>query len=165
MIDGVVVKKLKVHVDGRGFLMELLRSDDPIFRQFGQVYITGCKRGVAKGWHYHKEQTDHFVCVLGRALVVLVDLREGSPTKGQVEEHILVAPGAEFPAGRPGDTSILLRIPPLVVHGFTALDCPEARIVNTPDILYRYDQPDEYRHPWNSADIPYRWPTEVTQGG
>ena len=32
MIDGVEVKQLAKHADERGFLMELLRSDDPIFR-------------------------------------------------------------------------------------------------------------------------------------
>ncbi len=49
MIAGVVVKPLKLIPDDRGFLMEMLRSDDPIFEGFGQVYITGCKEGVASG--------------------------------------------------------------------------------------------------------------------
>ena len=25
--------------------------------------------------------------------------------------------------------------------------------------------PDEYRYPWNSPDIPYRWPSDVVRGG
>ena len=37
MIDGVVVKQLKVIPDERGFLMEMLRVDDPFFQQFGQA--------------------------------------------------------------------------------------------------------------------------------
>ncbi|MEW6323755.1 MAG: dTDP-4-dehydrorhamnose 3,5-epimerase family protein [Nitrospirota bacterium] len=159
MIHGVLIKDLKVLSDDRGFLMEMLRSDEPMYERFGQVYITGCKRGVVKGWHYHKEQTDHFICVLGRALVVLYDPRDGSPTKGAVEEYYLEAPPA---ASRP---SILLKIPPYVYHGFTPSGCDEARIINVPTLPYRHEQPDEFRHPWNSADIPYRWPADITRGG
>ncbi len=159
MIQGVQVKTLKLIPDERGFLMEMLRSDEPIFERFGQVYLTGCRRGAAKAWHYHKEQTDHFVCILGKALVVLYDLRETSPTFRVVEEYILEAPPCR--SGRP----ILLKIPPFVVHGFTALEGEEARIVNIPTVPYRYEDPDEFRFPWNSPEIPYTWPVDVTKGG
>jgi len=159
MIYGVATKTLKPLVDERGFLMEMLRADEPIFERFGQVYVTGCRRGVAKGWHYHKLQADHFVCLSGCALVVLYDGREESPTRGEVQEFVLVAPPSADPA------PMLLKIPPRVVHGFTAHDCDEARIVNVPTLPYRYAEPDEFRYPWNSPDIPYRWPADVTQGG
>jgi dTDP-4-dehydrorhamnose 3,5-epimerase len=94
MIDGVVIKSLKVLPDDRRFLMELLRSDEAVFEAFGQVYITGCKAGVAKGWHYHGEQSHHFACVAGTALLVLCDNRANSPTCGKVEELNLDAPPA-----------------------------------------------------------------------
>lgn len=157
MIHDVQIKKLKLLPDDRGFLMEMLRCDDEVYKGFGQVYITGCIRGVAKGWHYHKEQIDHFVCVYGKALVVLCDTREGSPTYGQYQEFILEAP--------PAPTPILLQIPRLVIHGFTAYECDEARIINVPTLPYRYEKPDEYRYPWNSEEIPYKWPSYVTRGG
>jgi dTDP-4-dehydrorhamnose 3,5-epimerase len=159
MIQGVQTKALKLIPDDRGFLMEMLRADEALFTAFGQVYITGCKRGVAKAWHYHKEQTDHFVCVAGMALVVLCDMREGSPTQRQVSEFILEAPPCQQ------HQPLLLQIPPGVVHGFTALHCDEARIINIPTLPYRYDNPDEYRYPWDSQAIPYTWPHEVTRGG
>lgn len=159
LIEGVKTKTLKAIADERGFLMEILRSDDSIFEGFGQIYITGCKEGVAKAWHYHKEQADHFVCVLGKALIVLYDMREGSTSFGEVQELILEAPPCK-------DTSpILLKIPPLVVHGFTALEGPEARIINIPTLPYRYQNPDEFRYPWNSPAIPYRWSPQVVMGG
>jgi len=162
-IEGVRIKRLKLIPDDRGFLMEMLRCDDEIFKGFGQVYITGCIRGVAKAWHYHREQTDNFVCVYGTALVVLYDMREDSPTYGRVAEFILNQP-SQVPDEGPGE-HILLQIPPLVVHGFTAYECPEARIVNVPTRPYRYDNPDEYRYPWNSEEIPYNWPEYVIRGG
>jgi dTDP-4-dehydrorhamnose 3,5-epimerase len=52
-----------------------------------------------------------------------------------------------------------------VLHGFTALDCEEACVVNVPTLPYRYVNPDEYRYPWDSRDIPYTWPACVTRGG
>jgi len=57
-IDGVIIKSLKVIPDERGWLMEILRCDDKIFKQFGQVYLSTAYPGVVKGWHYHKKQTD-----------------------------------------------------------------------------------------------------------
>jgi dTDP-4-dehydrorhamnose 3,5-epimerase len=157
MIEGVKIKKLKCIPDKRGFLMEMLRSDDELFKGFGQVYITGCKKGIAKGWHYHKLQTDNFICVLGKALVPLYDLRENSKTKGEVNEFIIKAPLTE--------ENLLLQIPPGVVHGFTPLDCDEIRIINIPNFPYKYDSPDEYRYSWNSKEIPFIWPDFVVDGG
>ena len=159
MIQGVQVKPLTVRPDDRGFLMEMLREDEPLFERFGQVYLTGCLRGVAKGWHYHKEQTDHFICVGGTALVVLYDPRATSPTRGTVEEFILHSPPSQEPP------PLLVKIPPLILHGFTASGCEEARIINVPTLPYRRDAPDEYRIPWNSPEVPYRWPADVTRGG
>ncbi len=172
MIEDVRIKRLKVIHDERGFLMEMLRRDDPIFEDFGQVYITGCKRGVAKGWHYHRKQTDHFVCVSGRALVVLYDNREGSPTKGEVNEFILESPifnsdnSSDILDINPVESGcILLKIPPLVLHGFTSIDGEETSIINVPTLPYNRKEPDEYRYPWDSKDIPYAWPAFVRKGG
>ncbi|MFA5022233.1 MAG: dTDP-4-dehydrorhamnose 3,5-epimerase family protein [Patescibacteria group bacterium] len=158
MIDGVKIKELKVLNDDRGFLMEMVRNDDEIFEKFGQAYMTGVKRGVAKGWHYHKIQNDHFVCVWGKALVVLYDARVDSPTKGEVQEFILAAPSV---LGQ----QLVLKIPKGVYHGFTAVDCDEARIINLPTEKYNYQEPDEHRCAWNSPEVPYQWPKEVTMGG
>lgn len=158
MIDGIKIKNLKSIRDDRGWLMEILRSDEPVFKKFGQVYITSCKQNVAKAWHYHKKQTDTFVCVFGKALVVLFDIRKDSQTEGKVEEYILSDPSHE-------ENLILLQIPPMVVHGFTALDCEEVRIVNVPDLPYNRDNPDEFRMPWDGKEVPYKWPENVKRGG
>ncbi len=73
LIHGVTVKKLQIHCDERGRLMEMIRADDRELKQlkFGQVYMTTAYPGVTKAWHYHKKQTDHFVCVRGMMKVVL----------------------------------------------------------------------------------------------
>ncbi len=151
LIDGAAVKKLRMIPDERGYLMEMLRSDWPEFMKFGQSYVTCCYPGIYKAWHYHRMQWDHFVCVSGMAKVVLYDNRENSRTKGLINEfHI----GCLNP--------VLLKIPPLVYHGFTAEGGQPALIVNSPTELYDYNQPDEYRLPYNDPSIPYTW--EVRHG-
>jgi dTDP-4-dehydrorhamnose 3,5-epimerase len=50
-----------------------------------------------------------------------------------------------------------LKIPPLVMHGFKGIGPEMALIVNVPTELYRYVEPDEYRVPWDSPEIPYDW--------
>ena len=145
MIDGVRVKKLKVLPDERGRLMEILRSDDEIFQQFGQVYITAVYPGVVKAWHYHKVQTDNFCVIHGMMKVVLYDDREDSPTKGQVNEFFM---GQHNP--------IVLQIPKGLFHGFKCISDHEAICLNVPTACYNYEQPDEYREPAHGK-IPYDW--------
>lgn len=146
MIEGVRVKQLKVIPDERGHLMEMLRSDDELFRGFGQVYITTAYPGAVKAWHYHKKQWDHFVCVRGMMKVVLYDNREGSSTHGEVNEFFM---GDHRP--------ILLQIPPLVYHGFKCVSDVEAMVVNCPTEVFVYDDPDEFRVDPHDNDIPYDW--------
>jgi dTDP-4-dehydrorhamnose 3,5-epimerase len=146
MIDGVMVKALKVIPDERGRLMEILRCDDEMFRKFGQVYLTTGYPGVVKAWHYHKTQTDHFCVIKGMMKVALYDSRDGSPTKGEVDEFFL---GEHRP--------ILLRIPSLVYHGFKTVSTEEALLINIPTEPYRYADPDEFRVPPHDNDIPYSW--------
>ena len=47
-IDGVHVKPLKLIADERGYLMEMLRVDDPFFSKFGQAYVSATYPGVVK---------------------------------------------------------------------------------------------------------------------
>lgn len=146
MIHGVSVKKLKAIPDERGRVMEILRSDDDIFRKFGQVYITTAYPGVVKGWHYHKTQTDYFTCVAGMMKLALYDPREGSPTKGEVNEFFI---GVDSPA--------LVVIPPGVLHGFKCIGETEAMVINCPTEPYNPKAPDEFRIDARSKDVPYDW--------
>jgi dTDP-4-dehydrorhamnose 3,5-epimerase len=146
MINGVTVKKLRVIADERGRLMEILRSDDEFFSRFGQVYMTTAYPGVVKGWHYHKRQADHVAVVQGMLKLVLYDSRDDSPTKGEINEFFL---GRHNP--------VLVKIPPLVLHGFKCISQDEAICINVPSEVYDYDQPDEFRVDPHKNDIPYLW--------
>ncbi|MFZ3115862.1 MAG: dTDP-4-dehydrorhamnose 3,5-epimerase family protein [Syntrophales bacterium] len=146
MINGVVIKNLKVLPDERGRLMEILRADDELFRQFGQVYMTSAYPGVVKGWHYHKKQFDNMAVVKGMMKIVLYDGRPDSPTYGKVKE---IFAGDHHP--------VLVHIPPYVYHGFKCISLEEALVVNIPNEPYNYTEPDEFRLDPHTSEIPYQW--------
>lgn len=148
-IEGLIIKKLRVIPDERGFLMEMLRCDDDFFKAFGQVYLSVAYPGVVKGWHYHKHQTDHFAAVKGMLKVVLYDMRKGSKTEGVINEFFI---GEKNP--------VLLVIPPMVVHGMKAIGTEPGYLVNCPDKPYNYDKPDEHRIDPHGGEIPYDWGRE-----
>jgi dTDP-4-dehydrorhamnose 3,5-epimerase len=151
MIDGVCVKPLKVIPDERGRLMEILRCDDREFVGFGQIYMTTIYPGIVKAWHYHHKQIDHMAVVKGMMKLVLYDDREGSPTRGEVNEFFV---GEHRP--------ILVQIPRGVLHGIKGIGTEEAIVVNLVTEPYNREQPDEFRIEPHSAAIPYQW--EVKEG-
>ena len=146
MIEGVIVKNLKVIPDERGRLMEMLRADDELFVKFGQVYMTTAYPGVVKGWHYHKKQIDNMVVIKGMMKVVLYDSRKDSKTYGEVNEFFM---GEHNPT--------LVQIPQFVYHGFKCISEEESMAINCPTEVYSYDKPDEFRLDPHKNDIPYDW--------
>jgi dTDP-4-dehydrorhamnose 3,5-epimerase len=145
-IQGVLTKNLKVIPDERGWLMEILRCDDELFKKFGQVYLTTAYPGVVKAWHYHKKQTDNFTCIHGTMKVALYDARPDSPTCNVLMEFFI------------GDRNpLLIQVPPGVYHGFKAVGNETAFFVNIPTLPYDYREPDEYRLPPDTKEIPYEW--------
>jgi len=146
MIEGVKTKNLRVVPDERGWLMEILRCDDEIFKSFGQVYLTTAYPGVVKAWHYHKKQTDNFTCIRGMMKVALYDDREGSNTCGEINEFFV------------GDKNpVLISVPPLVYNGFKAVGDETAYFLSVPTLAYNYKEPDEFRLPPDTNKIPYDW--------
>jgi len=146
MIDGVRTKKLSLIPDERGRLMEILRNDEDIFQQFGQVYLTTTYPGVVKAWHFHKIQDDFITCVKGMLKLVLYDGREDSKTKGEIDEFFI------------GDFNpLLVKVPKMVFHGWKCVSREEALVVNVPTEPYDRARPDEYRLDPHQNDIPYRW--------
>jgi dTDP-4-dehydrorhamnose 3,5-epimerase len=146
MIDGVIIKKLKVIPDERGMLMEIMRADDSFYKKFGQVYMTTAYPGVVKGWHYHKKQADNMAVVKGMMKIVLYDSRKKSKTFGEINE---IFAGVHNP--------VLVHIPAFVYHGFKCISEEESVVINTPTELYNYKSPDEFRLPAHGSKINYDW--------
>ena len=148
-IDGVVVRPLRQICDERGKVMHMLRADDPHFQRFGEIYFSVVYPGVVKGWHLHTEMALNYAVPSGRIKLVLYDDREGSRTRGTVQEVFLGE-----------DCYQLVTIPPRVWNGFKGLGVAPSIVANCATVPHR---PDEIvrRDPF-SSDIPYRW--EVRHG-
>ena len=126
--------------------MEILRCDDEIFNEFGQVYLTTAYPDVVKAWHMHKKQTDNFTCIHGMMKVVLYDDRKDSASYKEINEFFI---GEKNP--------VLISIPPFVYHGFKAIGPNTAYFLSVPTKAYNYKKPDEYRLPADTKKIPYDW--------
>jgi dTDP-4-dehydrorhamnose 3,5-epimerase len=150
MIGGVELKSLRVIPDERGRLMEILRCDDAMFERFGQVYLTTTNPGIIKAWHFHKKQDDNITCVKGMLKLVLYDDREGSPTRGELNEFFI------------GDhNTMLVHVPRGVCHGWKCIGEEEALVINCVTEPYDYDHPDEHRLPYDSDRVPYDWDVKM----
>ena len=90
LISGVGIEAGTVYPDDRGFFSELFRlgasrlTTELADCRTLQVSVATSYPGIIKALHYHFEQTDFWAPVGGMFQVVLCDLREGSPTQGQV---------------------------------------------------------------------------------
>jgi len=149
VIKDVQIKKLKLIPDDRGRLMEILRSDEEIFQNFGQVYMTTAYPGIVKAWHHHKKQDDCFTCISGTMRLALYDARKDSSTYKEINDFTINL-----------DNPILVKIPRFVYHGFKCIGDKEAVVINVPTLAYNRTEPDEYRVDAFSSDIPYDWKKE-----
>jgi dTDP-4-dehydrorhamnose 3,5-epimerase len=147
-IDGVELVELRRFSDDGGAFTELGRLDAGALQALPgfavrQVNYSELDPGAVKAFHLHRRQTDvWFVPPDDKMLVVLVDVRAGSPTEGVVRRLVL------------GDgTSRLLRVPPGVAHGVKNLGAGRGRIVYFVDVPFSPapDECDEGRLPWDFA--------------
>ena len=119
MIDGVVVKPLRRIADERGFIMHMLRSDDPEFEKFGEIYFSTIYPNAIKAWHLHKKMTLNYAVVVGMIKLVLYDGREDSSTLGEIQELYIGQENYQ-----------LVQIPTNVWNGFKAVGNQMAIVAN-----------------------------------
>jgi dTDP-4-dehydrorhamnose 3,5-epimerase len=146
-IDGVRLIEVRNVIGEAGHTTEVLRRDwFPDGRlELDQVFqVTLAGHGVS-AWHVHLLTTDRLFVNAGQVKVVLYDSRPESPTQGLVNEFRL---GDR----RPG----LVIVPAGVWHGIKNLQAGEARVLNLVDRAYEYEDPDHWRLPADTAEIPYR---------
>lgn len=155
MIEGVKIKILKVHKDipdtnnpdeKPGYLMEVLRSDEGLLKKFGQTTFTVAYPGTIKAFHWHKKQDDLWFVAAGRAMVVLHDLRGGSPTRGETQTILADENGPH-----------LILIPQGVAHGYKVLGEKPAMLFYHTTEPYDSAAPDEERVPHDDQKIGFNW--------
>lgn len=158
MIADVIIKKLKVHADipdtdealaEPGFLMEVLRDDEKLLKKFGQTTFTVAYQGTIKAFHYHEKQDDLWFVATGRAMIVLYDMREDSPTKG--ETQVIYAGEGDYK---------LVVIPVGVAHGYKVLSTEPVLLFYHTTESYNITTPDEKRLAYNDQQISFDWNSE-----
>jgi dTDP-4-dehydrorhamnose 3,5-epimerase len=149
LIDGVVMRRADVIGDDRGVIIEVLNTADPYWDAgVPYLYMGTCRPGKAKGWGIHDEHTDRYVVVSGEMLLVLYDDRDGSPTKGVVQESYLTREGYHQ-----------ITIPAGVWHAHMNLGTDELVFLNGPTKPFRHASPDKRRLPLDNDFIPYTFRT------
>ena len=145
-IEGVEIVELKRFNDDGGSMTELGRLDAGVHKQLPgfvvkQVNYSVLEPLAIKAFHLHSKQTDvWFVSPSDKLLLVLADVRMGSPTEGTVWRFVL------------GDgNSRLVRIPPGVAHGARNLrPATPTAIIYFVDVQFSTDDKcDEGRLPWD----------------
>ena len=96
----------------------------------------------------HRAHEDRYALLYGELVVVLYDDRPDSATEGLVSEVFI----SEYRRGA-------LNIPIGVWHGVHNIGEKTAVVVNFPTALYNHENPDKFRLPIDSPEIPYTFKT------
>lgn len=145
LISGVTFTELRQVSDERGALLHMLRCDAAEFSRFGECYFSEVLPGAIKAWKRHRMQTQNLAVPVGRIRMVIYDNREGSVTRGQLQELQL---------GRP-DAYLRVQIPPGLWYGFACIGDAPALLANCTD--FPHDPIESEQCPPNPPIIPYQW--------
>ncbi len=146
-IEGVVVHEV-LHVPrDHGVITETFRPEwDPTGQPIVHVYQSRLFPGAIGAWSCHAKTIDRLFVNQGHVKVVLFDGRENSSTFYLVTElHV----GDARPA--------FVVIPVGVWHGLQNLGPSDALVLNYPTNAYNYADPDHWRLPYDTDQIPYKW--------
>lgn len=144
---GVTFRDANTHVDDRGEVCELYdprwgwHQDPLVF-----VYSFTIRPGMIKGWGIHKKHEDRYFILFGDIEIVLYDVREDSPTKGLVSKIFLSERRRQ-----------LMNIPAGVWHAERNIGIKDSLVINFPTIPYDHTNPDKYRLPLDTDQIPYKF--------
>lgn len=154
LIDGVTIRPLVTHSDGRGSVLELY---DPRWGFHSEplvyAYAFTIRPGVVKGWSLHQRHEDRYSLVQGEMELVLYDPRPGSPTIGEICRIVLTE-----------KQRCVVNVPIGVWHADHNIGDQDALIVNFPTMQYDYANPDKWRLPIDTPLIPHRFPAGCVGG-
>ena len=148
LIDGVQVREVK-NVGKRqgGVLTEIFRRDwDLDEGTVDQIFQNILQPGEVSGWHVHQFTIDRIFVNWGRMRIGLYDARAASPSFGRANEF-------HFGIDRPA----LVVIPPGVWHAVQNNTGVAAALINIVDKAYQYEDPDHWRLPIDTPEIPYKF--------
>ena len=146
-VEGVIVHEVRHVLRDHGVITEIFRPQwDPTGLPIVHIYQSRLFPAAIGAWSCHAKTIDRLFVNQGHLKIVLYDGREESPTFGRVME---LHAGDARPA--------FVIIPIGVWHGLQNLGSHDALVLNCPSRPYAYEDPDHYRLPFDSPEIPYSW--------
>jgi len=150
-VDGVKYRPTRAVPHEDGHVAEVARTSwDIIEKPIVQVHTTTTLPGRVRAWGLHQLGSDRLFVVNGLVKIVIFDGRAESRTFGNVAEFLVSEQN-------PG----LVVIAANLYHGWKNIGSTIATIINMPDRMYDYNQPDALDLPWDSHAatrlIPYQW--------
>ena len=147
LIEGVKVKEIRNIPKDNGCLTEIFRTDWALDEgEVQQVFQVILSPGGISAWHAHQFTTDRLFVSYGLAKIILFDGRVDSSTHNLINE---------FRIGLVRPT--LLIVPPGVWHGAQNISTEPSCLINLVNHAYSYDDPDHWRLPLDTLEIPYRF--------
>jgi dTDP-4-dehydrorhamnose 3,5-epimerase len=151
LIDGVVIQSAVTHADDRGTLCEIHSPyRAPHAAPVVYVYQFTIRPGKIKGWHIHYLHDDRIFISQGQVKVVLYDNRPDSPTyrlineihRTELDRNVMVIPAGVF-------------------HAHQNIASTDALFISMPTRPYQHDDPDVYRLPIGTDQIPYKFDQRI----
>lgn len=105
------IKKLKVHSDERGWLVELLKANE-LEKPVKQLHIASIKPGRVRANHYHSKRIEWFFVVAGKAKLCLQDIKDKKKICFKLSEKepkvITISPGTAHAVKNVGKETVYL---------------------------------------------------------
>ena len=144
-MEGLEIKELPVYKDQRGWLSEIFRDDETLYRP-AMSYLSMTRPGLLRGPHEHRDQTDYF-CFVGQFRLYVWDNRKDSPT--YLEKKVVDT----------NDIPTVAIVPAGVVHAYKNTGSSDGLVINMPDRLFmgegKAEPVDEIRHE-DDPSSPFR---------
>lgn len=122
------IKKLDGHLEERGWLVELLKSNE-IEKPVRQLHITSINSGYVRGNHYHSKRMEWFFVIAGKAKLCLQDIKNKKKICFKLSER---------------DPKVIT-IFPRIAHGVKNIGKETVYLVSAQSDIYNPKSPDAYR--------------------
>jgi len=123
------IKKLEVHSDKRGWLVEMLKRNE-IKEDIKQIYVTTIKPRCIRGNHYHLKRTEWFFLIGERAELYLEDLK--------TKEKLCLKLSSRKPK--------VITVFPKIAHAVKNISEKIIYLVSVQNTIYNPKNPDTYEY-------------------
>tara|TARA_B110000027_G_scaffold21205_1_gene22564 strand:+ start:4393 stop:4896 length:504 start_codon:yes stop_codon:yes gene_type:complete len=148
MLKYPIILNRKKYLDERGYLTEIVESRFIKKNKLKKILLTSSKKNVIRGFHFQKKKPINqlVICIKGKILDVVIDLRKESKNFGKYKSYILSEKENKS-----------LFVPGNFAHGYLSLG-------NENIIMYLQDEEYIKKYDsgiiWNDPIINFKWPVK-----